>query len=98
MPLKKLIKSPIERKRYTVDYDEWLDVGETLATTTFTVSPSSADILQIDAYAIATDGRSVAIFISHGDSAVTYTVDVKATTNTGQVKEDTIIVAVRDAT
>ena len=30
MRLGSFVKSPVERKRYTIDYSDWLDTGETV--------------------------------------------------------------------
>jgi hypothetical protein len=73
-----------------------LETGETVESVTFTVTPSTTDTLQIDAYTIAT--ADVIFFASHGDDNNVYTVDVKMHTTGGQTKEDTIYYTVRSAT
>lgn len=96
MKLANFIKSPTERKRYTIDYTDWLDTGETVTQVAFTVSPSTTSTLQIDAYSIAANGLSVVFFANFGDLNKVYTVDVRVTTSGGQIKEDEILFTVRN--
>lgn len=95
MKLAHFIKSPSERKRYSLDYTDWLDTGETVTGITFSVSPTTTTTLAIDAYTISTDGLSVAFFANYGDTGSTYTVDVLTTTSGGQIKEDQIVFQVK---
>lgn len=97
MKLGNFIKSPVERKRYTIDYSDWLDTGETVSSIVFSVSPSTTNTLQIDAYSIASPATSVVFFANYGDAGKTYTVDVTMTTSGGQIKEDTVLFSVRSA-
>lgn len=97
MKLATFIKAPAERKRYTLDYSDWLDTGETVASIVFSVSPSTTNTLQIDAYAIANPATSVVFFANYGDAGTTYTVDIRMTTSGGQIKEDTVLFSVRSA-
>lgn len=91
-------KTPVERKRYSLDYSDWLDTGETITERMFSVSPiANSSSLTIDASLISGDGKSLSFFVSLGEDDVTYTVDVQITTSTGQVKEDQVLFAVKDA-
>lgn len=91
-------KAPVERKRYSLDYSDWLDTGETIAQRVFSVSPSTnLNSLTIDASLISGDGKSLSFFASLGEDDITYTVDVQITTSAGQVKEDQVFFAVKDA-
>ena len=87
-------KTAAERKRYSIDYFDWLDTDETLASMVFTVAPSGD--LEIDAYSIATEGSSVVFIANAGTDATVYTVNVKATTSGGQIKEDEVTIEVKD--
>lgn len=90
-------KTPVERKRYLLDYTDWLDTTETVLTKTFTVSPSTGvDPMQAEGDAIVVGGKQVSFFASHGDSGTTYTVDVVITTSAGQTKEDQLSFIVKD--
>jgi hypothetical protein len=96
MKLANFIKSPLERKRYTIDYTDWLDTGELVQSIVFTVTPATGSALQVDAYAIAIDGLSVAFFANFGELNEVYTVEVLMTTDGGQIKEDEILFTIRD--
>lgn len=97
MSLGRYSKTPAERKRYAIDYSEWLDTGETIASYIFAVSPTTASPLEVDATSLATGNQVLVFFVSGGLDANQYTVDVKATTSGGQVKEDTVLFNVRAA-
>lgn len=90
-------KTPVERKRYSLDYTDWLDTGETIVDRVFAVTPiTGASPLQVDASAIDPTGKLVQFFANYGDDDVTYTVDVQITTSGGQIKEDQILFSVKD--
>lgn len=96
MKLGKFIKSPNERKRYSLQYSDWLDTGETVVAATFSVQPTGTDALVVDAYSIAASGAEVTFFANDGVVGTTYTVDVTITTSGGQIKEDQILFTVRN--
>jgi hypothetical protein len=91
--LGKKTKAPSDRKKYIIDYDDWLDVAETASSMGYSVSPSGPTI---DGETIAVDGRSVSFFISGGTAGETYTVYPTITTSNGQIKEDHILFVVVD--
>lgn len=97
MRLSTYVKTPAERKRYAIDYSEWLDTAETLTDVNFSVTPATTTPFSVDAFVLDTDFKSVIFFVSGGENTKQYTVDVRATTSGGQIKEDTIIYTVRDA-
>lgn len=94
MRLGKFIKTPNERKRYTVDYSNWLETVETLATVDFTIDPVGT--LEIDAFEIMPGNKKVMFYVSGGDAAVTYHVTILVSTSSGQTKEDVIYYIVKD--
>lgn len=96
MKLANFIKSPLERKRYTIDYTDWLDTGETVQSITFAVTPATVSTLQIDAYTILPGDLQVSFFANYGDLNTVYTVEVLMTTSGGQIKEDEILFTIRD--
>lgn len=96
MKLARFTKAPTERKRYSIDYSDWLDTGETITAVTFTPSPLVTGGLEVDAYTISTPATSVVFFANAGISGTTYTLDVTITTSGGQIKEDQILYSVRD--
>ena len=97
MKLARFTKQPSERKRYTIDYSDWLDTSETISTVAFVPSPIATGGLVVDAYSIATPATSVVFFANFGVSGTTYTVTVTITTSGGQIKEDEILFAVRES-
>jgi len=92
--LGKYYKTPTERKRYMVDYDDWLDINETVDSIVFAVTPAGE--LEVDAFSINVNGRAVVFFVDGGDNLNDYVVNVKATTSGGQLKEDDILFDVRE--
>lgn len=84
---RKLI-SPNDKRRYAIDYDDWLDVGETITATLFTVDTGPA-LATLDA--IAGDGRSLTFFVSGALLANTpFNVAVRVTTSLTQIVNDHI--------
>ena len=90
-------KTPAERKRYLLDYTDWLDTGEIISTRIFSVTPTSgATPLTIDASSIDPSGKKVIFFANNGVDGTTYLVDVLITTSGGQTKEDRVNFLVKD--
>jgi hypothetical protein len=96
MKLARFTKGPTERKRYSIDYSDWLDTGETISAVVFAPSPLVAGGLEVDAFTISTPATSVVFFANAGINGTTYTLDVTITTSGGQIKEDQILFSVRD--
>lgn len=97
MILGKYFKAPVERKRYLVDYTDWLDAGELLSTVTFEVMPTTTNVLIIDGNTIETGAKGVAFFASNGLDGKTYKTIITATTTNGQIKEDTVQYTIKAA-
>lgn len=90
MKLASFIKAPLERKRYALDYSNWLDGSETvISTVTFVVTPTVNGGLVVDAYSVS-PATKVVFFVSGGVVNAKYVVLVRITTSAGQVKEDTV--------
>lgn len=96
MKLARFTKASAERKRYTIDYADWLDTGETISSADFTVTPATDNALRVDAYSIASPATSVVYFVNYGLDGTTYTVEVTITTSGGQIKEDQVLYSVKD--
>jgi hypothetical protein len=90
MNLGKFFKSPDERKRYSIDYTDWLDAGEMLSDVTFEVTPVDADPVVIDGIAIESGFKSVVFYASAGLDGKSYKAIATMTTGGGQIKEDTV--------
>jgi len=93
MKLGSYIKSPTEHKQYVIDYSKWLEDGETLVSSVFSVSPSD---MTVDTVVIDGTGTLLSFFVTAGTNAVYYVVTVQVTTSIGQVKEDTVHFNVRN--
>ena len=92
-------KTAAERKRYIIDYTDWLDVGETVTAMVFNTLPSSPPTtgqVLVDAFAIDASGLFVTYYVSGGNNGAVDVVEVLATTSGSQVKEDNIIFSVQD--
>jgi hypothetical protein len=96
MRLAKYTKDPNERKRYTIDYSPWLDVGELLSSVTSGVTPVTTSPLVIDTIAVNGNGFNVSFFVSGGLHGQDYKLTITATTDASQIKEDNILFVVRD--
>lgn len=90
MILGKYFKAPVDRKRYTIDYSDWLDAGELISTCVYSVSPADAGTIVIDGNVINPDAKGVTFYASAGVEGTTYKTFVTMTSSNGQVKEDTI--------
>lgn len=96
MRLGKFSKTPDERKRYTVDYTDWLDTSETVSQAAYAVRQATSSPLVIDAQSILTGNKKISFYVSGGNDQETYDLEVKVTTSTGQIKEDVVSFLVRD--
>jgi hypothetical protein len=94
MPLGKYIQEPGEQIRYTIDYAQWLATGETISTATFAVTPSGG--LTIPSDSIGSPATTVSFFATGGTANTKYTVECTATTSAGQIKEDQVVILVRE--
>lgn len=82
-------KGAADRKRYVVDYADWLDVAETVMAVT-SAGNNLVDAFYIDGVLINTGGKEVIFYASGGVVGTTYTVTITATTSMGQIKRDTV--------
>jgi|SoiMethySBSTD1v2_1073268.scaffolds.fasta_scaffold04912_3 hypothetical protein len=98
--LVKFVKDPDETKRYAITWEDWLDTGELLESAMFETGvdsgPSDASPLIVDSYALTQDLLGVVFFISSGQAGVIYKVTVRVHTDGGQIKEDCVLIAVRN--
>lgn len=91
------LKTPAEVKRYSIEYADWLDEGEYIDDADFTASPVTVPPLQVSSVSIPASSTQVSFFVQGGEEGVSYVLDVVSTTSTGQVKEDTILFSVNNA-
>ena len=98
MPLTRYVKAEGERKRYRIDYSEWLDTGETLSDVVFTIPVNTTPPLVVDDIAITPDGLGVQYYVSGGADGEQYEVLATATTSGAQIKVDDLLFTVREPT
>ena len=93
----KYVKAEGERKRYQIDYTDWLDTGEAVLSAVFTViNQSLTKPLVVDGIQVLPTALGIQYYISGGLDTTTYDVNVKITTTIGpQYREDDILVTVR---
>lgn len=97
MALKRYIKAAAERKRYQIDYSNWLDTGETVASVVFSIDKVTVPPLVVDGVANTPDGVGVQYYVSGGVDGTNYVVTATLTTSTGpQTKLDDIFFSVRE--
>lgn len=76
-----------ERKRVVVNYDGWLQDGETLSSLVCTVDQGTATV---DGARVLSDKRSLAFFINNGTLQDVFNVIIEADTSFGQRRYDTV--------
>jgi hypothetical protein len=90
-------KQPNERKRYRIDYTNWLDTGESVDTVAFSVDNATTPPLVVDLVEPTPDGLGVQYYVSGGVDGQNYVVTATLTTNQGpQVKEDEILFVIKE--
>jgi hypothetical protein len=96
--LGKYLKTPSEHKRYQIDYTDWLDTGEAVQGVVFAITNNTTgNPLVIDGIQVLPSQLGVQYYIGGGDDGATYEITATLTTTTGpQVREDAIIVSVRE--
>lgn len=78
--------SPGETRKYTIDYNDWLDTTETLSTMTYAVATGPATV---PSNATAGDGKSNSFFVTGASLSYTpFNVTITAVTSAGQTKKD----------
>lgn len=89
--LKAFQKQSVERKKYVIDYECWLEDAEVLSDFAIRVMPATSDypLIAGGAYVDPAQQR-VAVFLSGGKPGQIYSVDFIVTTSIGQIKSDTI--------
>lgn len=90
--LARLQKSPSERKRYTVNYNNWLAESETIVEKSFVITPATVPPLELVTSAVNPSGKGLVFYIGGGVDKEVYKIEVFITTSDSQIKEDTITV------
>lgn len=94
----KYVKAQAERKRYQIDYTNWLDAGEAVLSVVFTIPNNSlTNLIAVDGIAVLPGSLGVQYYISGGLDGVTYNIIATLITTTGpQTRVDDIVVSVRE--
>jgi hypothetical protein len=100
MTIGKFKHTPVTRRRYQLDYSDWLAEGvsptDTIASVAFASVPSTPTPAQVDASEINSPATSIDIFISGGVDGTDYKILITMTTVDGQVKQDDMIISCRN--
>lgn len=83
----KFRKAEADRKRYVVDYEDWMNEDE-LVTTVAASGDVPADNFYVDGYIVDTDGKEVIFYVSGGVEGSSYDVTITINTTLQQIKED----------
>ena len=98
MAIAKYVKAATDRKRYQIDYTDWLDTGEGVSSVDFTIEDNAATpVLVVDDVQVLPSALGVQYYVSGGVDGVTYRILANLTTTTGpQTKLDEIFVTIRE--
>lgn len=77
-----------ERKRYTLDYSDWLDTGELVSTVTYAVTPVTASPVVVNGTS-TTDSGGI-FYMSGGLVDRRYEILITMTSSQGQIKQDEV--------
>ena len=97
MQLGKYFKVTADKKRYAIDYSDWLDTGELVRTVTYEVTPTENGCLVIDTTSIDSTNTQAVFYASAGNVGISYTVTATMNTSAGQVRVDTIQFVVKSS-
>jgi len=97
MRIGKFRKDPADRKRYVVDYADWLNQSTVETIVGVTMQGNyPADDFYVDGYTVDTGGLQVIFYVSGGVSGTSYDAYITITTSLAQIKEDFITFVVAD--
>lgn len=102
MIIGKFNKQPAETLDYDIDFTEFLNDGDTLATTGNPPVPSPLSVtidnagMTLGPTFVVGDGKIIKQWLSGGTDGVRYKVTVTATSNAGRVKQVEFVVRVKD--
>lgn len=95
MPLAKFKQYTGEIKRYSIDYSQWLDPGETISDVSYEIQDNTLTTpLAVSGAIVSDDNVSATFYISGGEDTETYELVVTMSTTGGQVRQDEIIFTV----
>lgn len=80
-------KDAADRKRYVVNYEDWLNDNEDVSEVTCTGNVP-ADNFYVDGFLVDEGGKEVIFYVSGGVAGSSYDVTITVDTTLQQVKED----------
>lgn len=95
MRVGKFRKDPADRKRYVVDYIDWMDETELLSSVQMTGNVP-ADNFYVDGFVLSEDQKEVIFYVSGGVNGKNYDVYITIETSLQQIKEDFVTFVVTD--
>lgn len=100
-PLGNFTQSSLSSILFTIDYSDWLLLGETVSSVTAAVSPTTTTLFTASqAQVVAVDGgasNGISLLGGAGADGQQYIVTVSIVTSSGQTKVDTFFVSVAEA-
>lgn len=94
--LARVLKSPSEQIRRTVDYSQRLAPPETIVSHSFVVTPTTSPAFNVVTSIVSTDGKKVIFYVNGGVDKQEYKLEIFITTNDSQILEDTIQFTIRE--
>jgi len=89
-------QQPNEVLRRIINYQRWLEVGEVIETIAIAITPVTSPVLVISNLIIDPDGTRIAYNTSGGLDGCGYTVEFTVTTSVGQVREDEVLIGIKE--
>lgn len=93
MRLGRFNKAAADRRRVVVEYEDWLNLDETILAANVT-APVDEDALYVDGFVVSTNKKQVIFYVSGGTPLVLYDVTIEVLTSKDQTKSDWITFAV----
>jgi len=93
MRIAKFRKAPADRKRYVINYSDWLNEDEILESVSMSGNAED-DEFYVDGYIIGETGKDVIFFVSGGVDCKEYDVYCTVHTSWQQIKEDYVTIVV----
>lgn len=85
-----------ERRKRGIDFDRFLEDGETITDVDTSVTPVTDTPLVVSDVTIDSDGRDFVYFVSGGEDNTEYTIEFSCTTSGGQTVENEVEIEVED--
>lgn len=92
----RVIQQPGENIRRLVNYTRWMEEGEYITAVSASVEPVTSPEFEVTNIVIDPDGQKIAYYASGGVDKEDYTITFSVTTSVGQVREDEMLIGVRE--